>query len=455
MGCPFLAPRGGSIPRKSKRFRWPSAASGIPVATTPVLALVALAFGIALPERRSLDQPASRAPADTVTWAAPKPSDTLKRGMALSHALDARGMGESEIRAITGRLEAYRDPRLLREGTAVRFALGPDGAPYRVRIELNPDSMLDFVHSDTTWAARIQAVPFAVDTVCITGFIESSLWSAQLGGDLDRFAPSEWEGLVYDLADVFAWKVDFTRDLRHGDGLRVALERKMRADGTVRSRHFLAIELRNRDRVYRAFPQDRPGGKYAYYDEEGRSLRGAYLRYPVPYRITSHYGRRRFHPLLKRVRAHQGIDYGAPYGTPVEATASGVVARAGWSGGYGRMVELRHPNGVRTRYAHLSSIPASIRRGARVEQGQIVGKVGSSGLATGPHLHYEFLVQGRHANPLNVEVPSAPSVEPARLAEFQQSRDRAVALLAAVPIPREAPVLAAGPSKSSLPGQTP
>jgi murein DD-endopeptidase MepM/ murein hydrolase activator NlpD len=370
-----------------------------------------------------------------VTWAPARPGDTLTRGAALSHVLDSRGFGSDQVREITRLLEAYRNPRALRPGTALRFALGAAGVPDRILLALTPDSLLHFVRTDSVWTTRIEQVPFVMDTVRISGVVESSLWSAHLGGDLDRFGKKEFEELVYDLADVFAWKVDFTRDLRRGDAFRIALERKVRPDGTVRSRHFLAIELRNRDRVLRAFPQPRPGGRFAYFDEDGRSLRGAFLRYPVPYRITSHFTTRRFHPILKLWRAHEGIDYGAPAGAPVEATASGIVTRAGFMGAYGRLVELRHPGEIRTRYAHLSSIPADVRPGAHVEQGQIIGRVGSSGLATGPHLHYEFLQNGKHRDPLTVEVPNAPSIAASNRAEFDLDRDQALALLLAIPVP--------------------
>ena len=326
--------------------------------------------------------------------------------------------------------------------------------PDRIRLELNPDSILHFVRSDSAWTTRIELTPFVMDTVRISGVIESSLWSARLGGDLDRFTSDEFEKLVYDLADVFAWKVDFTRDLRRGDALRVVLERKVRSDGSIRSRHFLAIELRAQDRILRAIPQPRPDGRFAYFDEEGCSLRGAFLRYPVPYRITSRFTNRRYHPKLKRYRAHEGIDYGAPAGAPVEATASGVVARAGFMGGYGRIVELRHPQGIRTRYAHLRSIPPHVRPGAHVDQGQIIGRVGASGLATGPHLHYEFLQKGKHRNPLTVDLPSAPSVVASRLVEFHRTRDEALAMLDGVPIPDAMPIaLASASTRSATPDE--
>ena len=373
--------------------------------------------------------PAQGTDPEPVTWAPPQRADTLSRGGALSQVLISRRLDSDQIREITRSLQPYRNPRTLRPGVALRFALAPDGVPNRIRLELNPDSVVHLVRSDSVWTTRLELVPFVMDTVRVSALVETNLSSARLSGDLDRFDVSEFEELVYALADVFAWKVDFTRDLRKGDTVRLALERKVRPDGSIRSRHFLAIELQNRGRVFRAIPQTRPNERYVYFDEEGRSLRGAFLRYPVPYRITSRFTNRRYHPVLKRYRAHQGIDYGAPYGAPVEATASGVVARAEFTRGYGRIVELRHPQGIRTRYAHLSSFAPGVRSGASVDQGQVIGRVGSSGLASGPHLHYEFLQNGKNKNPLSVELPTVSSLSASQLVAFRRSRDEALALL--------------------------
>ncbi|MGE5177881.1 MAG: peptidoglycan DD-metalloendopeptidase family protein [Bacteroidota bacterium] len=326
----------------------------------------------------------------------------------------------------------------------LRFAWAPgDSAsgrttPSRIGLELTPDSILHFVRADSLWTARLEQVPSVLDTVRVSAVIETSLWSAHLGGDVARLGPGGFEDLVFDLAEVFAWKVDFTRDLRKGDALRVAVERKVRPDGSIRSRHFLAIELRNAGRVLCAIPVARPNGGWTYFDETGRSLRGAFLRYPVPYRITSRFAGRRFNPVLKIYRPHEGIDYGAPTGTPVEATASGIVTRAGWGGGYGRFIELRHAQGIRTRYAHLSAIAAWVRPGAHVEQGQIIGKVGMTGLATGPHLHYEFILNGHHRDPLTVDMPvRVVALGGAQMAAFAKDRDHALGLLEGVTIPYE------------------
>lgn len=423
--------------RKTKKPKvddlWGRTGRGTTAGAVVSLAMFALSVALPFPPPPPAPRLEPAAP-DTVTWARTQATDVLNRGTTLSHALGSRGFDSEQIREITDLLRPYRSARTLPPGLRLGFSVAENGVPNRIRIPLNPDTILNFVWSDSAWATHIDLVPFVTDTVRISGVIASSLWSARLSGDLDRFKTDEWEDLVYDLADIFAWQVDFTRDMRRGDAFRVALERRVRPDGSIRSRHFLAIELRRGDRVLRAIPQDRPGGRYAYYDEDGRSLRGAFLRYPVPYRITSRFTNRRYHPILKRYRAHEGIDYGAPAGAPVEATASGTVTRAGFSGGYGRLVELRHPGGIRTRYAHLRSFAPDVRPGAHVEQGQIIGRVGSSGLATGPHLHYEFLQNGRHRNPLTVEMPGAPSIPAASLTDFLRARDVALALLEGIAV---------------------
>ncbi len=355
--------------------------------------------------------------------------DTLGRGMALADLMAANGLDGQAIYEITEVIRAYKKPRTLRPGAVMRFSGAPGVTPDRVNLRINPDTTLRMIRSDSTWTARLEVAPLVVDTVRLSGVITSSLWNAELGGDAARLEPGGFQEMVYDLADVFAWKVDFTRDIRTGDAFRVAIEREVRPDGSVKSRHFLAVELVNQGKVWQAIPYPREGGRIAFFDPEGGSLRGAFMRYPVPYRITSGFSRHRYHPILKRYRAHQGTDYGAPRGTPVHATASGTVTRAGWWGGYGRAVEIRHMNGIRTRYAHLSAIAAGIHPGARVGQGQVIGRVGSTGLATAPHLHYEFLQNGAHRNPMSVSLPAEPGLEKERMADFRRRRDLALALL--------------------------
>ncbi|TFG88531.1 MAG: M23 family metallopeptidase [Gemmatimonadales bacterium] len=377
-------------------------------------------------------------------------SDTLGRGMSVAELMAANGFEAPQIHEITQVVRDFKRPRTFRPGVVVRFSSEAGGSPDRIHLQLNPDTTLHLSSSDSGWTGRLEVVPLVVDTVRLSGVIESSLWLARLGGDVDRLEEGGFEEFVYDLADVFAWKIDFTRDIQKGDGFRVAFEREVRPDGSVRSRRFLAIELSNRGHALSAIPYTRPGGRVAYFDAAGAALRGAFLRYPVPYRITSGFTKRRYHPVLKRYRPHQGTDYGAPQGTRVQATASGTVTRAGWWGGYGRVVELRHANDVRTRYGHLSGIASGVRPGKHVEQGQFIGRVGTTGLATGPHLHYEFLQHGRHRNPMAISLPATASLEAKYRDDFRRVRDEGLALLDGLSLPVVSDIaVAAGPAGSS------
>lgn len=361
--------------------------------------------------------------------------DTLGRGESLAQLMADNGFDAAQIHEITRTIREFKKPRTLRPGVVMRFSGVPGETPDRLRLELNPDTLLHLSPSDSGWKARLEVVPVRVDTVRIAGVIETSLWFAQLSGDVDRLVENGFQEIVYDLADVFAWKIDFTRDIRTGDAFRVAIEREVRPDGSIRSRRFIAIEMRNQNHVLPAFPYTRPEGRRAYFDAEGEALRGVFLRYPVPYRITSGFTHRRFHPVLKRYRPHQGIDYGAPHGTRVQATASGVVTRAGTWSSYGKTVEIRHTGGIRTRYAHLSAIAPGIRAGRRVEQGQFIGRVGATGLASGTHLHYEFIQNGRHRNPLSISLPTAPALEKEHMEDFRRRRDAAMAVLDGIALP--------------------
>ena len=372
--------------------------------------------------------------------------DTLGSGETLGELLAANGVSAPRTHALTQVVREYKNPRSLRAGLVARFTADPGKEPTRVVLQLNPDSLLDLVAEDSSWKAEVHEVPVGLDTVILAGLIESSLWFADLSGEAWKLSDDEFSEYVFDLADVFAWKIDFTRDIRTGDAFRVAIERERRPDGSLRSRRFLAIELRNRDRVLQAIPYARPGGRREYFDVDAEALRGVFLRYPVPFRVTSGFSSRRYHPVLKRNRAHLGIDYGAPHGTPVKATAAGTVTRAGVWSSFGRIVEIRHVKSFSTRYAHLSSIASGVKVGAFVQQGQVIGRVGSSGLATGPHLHYEFLQGGQHRNPATVDLPSAERLEEEYLEAFRLERDEALSLLDAVPLPVPSPVAAAEPA---------
>jgi YD repeat-containing protein len=374
--------------------------------------------------------------AEIVVPAPPPPVtayDTLSRGETLAELLTDHGFDGPSAYAFTQVMREVKSPRRLQAGMIARFSGPPGAAPDAVQLLVNADSLVELQSVDGTWSAAVHEVPVVVDTVRFAGLIDSSLWFATLSGEVDRMGENEFKEYVFDLADVFMWKVDFTRDIRRGDAFRVAVEREVRPDGSIRSRRFLAIELENNGRRFQAIPFTRPGGRREYFAPDGKSLRGSFLRYPVDFRITSGFSRRRYHPILKVNRAHLGTDYGAPYGTPVKVTAAGTVTRAGVWGGYGKMVEVRHTKGITTRYAHLSRVGVHV--GQKVDQGDVIGRVGATGLATAAHLHYEFLQAGRQRNPARVDLPSAPALEQEYMTDFDAARDRALALLDGVALP--------------------
>ena len=268
--------------------------------------------------------------------------------------------------------------------------------------------------------ADVLARQYETRVETVGGTIESSLFGAiEASGEEDQ--------LALDLADIYAWDVDFNTEIQRGDSFRVAVE-KLSLDGAfARYGRILAAEFVRGDRVLRAFRHEGAGGA-GYYDAEGRPLRKAFLRSPLRFtRISSRFSRSRLHPVLHVRRAHLGVDYAAPSGTPVAAAADGVVSAAGWMGGYGRTVKIRHPNGYETLYGHLSRI--DVRPGQRVAQGARVGAVGATGLATGPHLDYRMSRDGQFVDPLRLESPPAePVPENERLA-FAQTLRRSAALL--------------------------
>lgn len=229
------------------------------------------------------------------------------------------------------------------------------------------------------------------------------------------------DSVATGLADIFGGDIDFHRDLRKGDRFSVAYESVNHLGRMVRTGRILAAEFVNDGRVYRAVWFEGADGKGGYYTPEGKNIRKAFLRSPLEFsRVTSGFSAARFHPVLHETRAHRGIDYGAPVGTRVKATGDGVVDFVGKQGGYGNVVMLRHQTHYVTVYGHLSGFAAGLRKGTRVAQGDVIAYVGATGLATGPHLHYEFRVDGVHRNPLTIALPEAPPLAASQLGQFRQ-----------------------------------
>lgn len=244
------------------------------------------------------------------------------------------------------------------------------------------------------------------------GIIKSSLFEAAKDAGLS-------ENLTMDLAYIFGWDVDFVLDIREGDSFNVVYEELYLDGKKVADGNILAAEFVNQGRSIKAVRYETPRGYASYYTPEGRSMRKAFLRTPVDFtRISSRFGKRH-HPILNTMRSHKGVDYAAPRGTPVKASGDGKIIWRGRKGGYGKTVVIDHGNGYSTLYAHMNSYSRKFRSGSRVKQGDVIGFVGSTGRATGPHLHYEFRVHGSHRNPLTVKLPTAAPVNKKYLADFQ------------------------------------
>ncbi len=348
-------------------------------------------------------------------------ADTLQAGETLSELLARAELAESEARALLGQLEQHQDPRRMRPGSVIAYHKSiEDGAVRRMELRLDADRTLNLLRDGDDWVAEVAEVEVRTDTAVVAGSIESSLYNALISGDADAAVIEERLRLVDLLADrIFAWQIDFSRDLRKGDEFRVLYERLVRPDGSARSIRVLSAQFNINDRDYDAYAFAPGDAGEDYFDRAGESLRRAFLRAPLQYRrISSAFSNSRFHPILQVNRAHNGIDYAAASGTPIYAVGDGVIQRAGNGGGYGNVIDIRHNRGYMTRYAHLNGFARGIRAGTSVKQGDLIGYVGATGQATGPHLHYEFHSGGRPIDPNSIADTTGDPVPSSYTAQF-------------------------------------
>ncbi len=351
---------------------------------------------------------------DSVAKASRPPVElTIRRGETLSETLRGLGLEPGEAHAATQALRRYVDPRRLRPGDQYRayFGAGEELAAFELALAGRGEVRL--ARNGEDWDCSWRPYERSVRVRSIAGTLADSL-DASL-----RAAGADPE-LAYKMADVLQWDLDFNRDLQPGDHFEVLFEDVFLDGAPYGLGEVLALTYQAGRRQLEAYRY----GEDAYYDPEGRPLRKMFLRSPLPYsRVTSRFSRRRFHPVLKTYRPHWGVDFGAPTGTPVRVTAGGVVVSAGWDRGGGKTVKVRHPNGYLTAYLHLSRFAKGIRGGARVAQGEVVGYVGSTGLATAAHLDYRVQRNGRWIDPLSLSGVAAPAIPKAESAKFAAWRD--------------------------------
>ena len=358
--------------------------------------------------------------------------DTVRSGETIIKVLARGGLSELIAREAL-KVAKTLNPRSIPAGMRVVTRTPPqDTLPSQVIFRLATDRLLYLQRGDSGWTAREERLPWVIDTVVISGTITSTLYEAMDSAARNMLPSSARQELVYTLADVYEYRVDMSRDLQIGDRFTVAAERRRLNDGgaeITRINEVLGASMTLSGRTTEAVRfRSVTGGLY--FDQDGKPMRSGFLRTPVAFRrISSGFGMRR-HPILGTMRAHQGTDYAANAGTPIRAIGDGVVIRATYHSGYGNVVDIRHANGYVSRYAHMSRFGSGIRVGARVLREQYVGYVGSTGLSTAPHLHFEVLVNGVQRNSrvvlANVSADPVPAKE--RVA-FAEAHARAKALL--------------------------
>lgn len=336
--------------------------------------------------------------------------------------LERLGADDGEADNLRRSSQAARSFRLLKLGTEVQAKVSEDGKLWSLWFLTPNDTMLSIDRVGDGFSTAEQSVALERRIELKSGEIKSSLFGATDTAGIP-------DNVAMQLADIFAGDIDFQRDLRRGDRFSVVYEAVVYLGRAVRSGRVLAAEFTNQRKTYRAVWYQDVGGKGGYYTPDGANLRRAFLRSPLELsRITSRFGMR-IHPFFHQWRAHTGVDYGAPAGTRVRATGDGVVEFAGRRNGYGNLVVLRHYGGFSTYYAHLQGFARGLRGGTRVAQGDIIGYVGQTGWATGPHLHYEFRVHGQYRNPLAITFPAAQPIAVQELAAFNRVADPLVARL--------------------------
>ena len=337
--------------------------------------------------------------------------ERIQRGDTIGSLLARLGV---EDRAAVQFLSSSRDARSLYQlapGRVVRARTTADGQLVTLRY-MQGDTELSVQQQGDSYTIVAEKPALETRVLMKSGEIRSSLFAATDAAQLS-------DSVATQIADIFSTDIDFHRDLRRGDRFTVVYEMLYNIGEPVKPGRVLAAEFTNQGKRYQAVWFQNGAGQGGYYTFDGKNIRKAFLRSPLEFsRISSGFTTARFHPVLQQWRAHKGVDYAAPRGTGVKATADGVVEIAGRHGGYGNLIVLRHQSKYTTWYGHLSGFAKGVHNGAHVSQGDVIGYVGATGLATGPHLHYEFRINDQHQDPLRVVMPEAPPITPEYRAAF-------------------------------------
>ncbi|MFP6861284.1 peptidoglycan DD-metalloendopeptidase family protein [Pseudomonas sp.] len=352
--------------------------------------------------------------------APPPESDPLHRivsvenGDTLSTVFAKVGLSATTLHTVLNSSKEAKQLTRLKVGQALEFKLSADGQLESLHSKLSDLESIALTKSDNGFSFKRELVKPEVQTSYSHGVIKSSLFLSAKRAGLSH-------SLTMDLANVFGYDIDFAMDIREGDEFELIYEKKVVDGKQVGTGNILSARFTNRGKTYTAVRYTNKQGNSSYYSANGESMRKAFIRTPVDFaRISSRFSTGRRHPVLNKIRAHKGVDYAAPRGTPIKAAGDGRIVLAGRHGGYGNAVIIQHGQRYRTLYAHMNGFAKGIRSGGNVKQGQIIGYIGTTGLSTGPHLHYEFQVNGVHVDPLSQKLPMADPIASSEKARFMQ-----------------------------------
>lgn len=338
---------------------------------------------------------------------------TVRSGDSLAAIFNRAGLSPQEVHRLVNADERVKALTRIYPGDEIHFRLTEDNKLDALRYQLNQTSTLSVDREGDDFSVSIQEKALERRVLHTTGVIDRSFFLAGRQAGLSH-------GQLMEFMSVFEWQVDFNRDIRAGDAFSVLYEADYLNGERVRDGRILAAKLINRGQRLNALHFELPDGTSGYFDPDGENMRKAFMRRPIQQaRISSSFSRHRKHPVLGITRPHLGTDFAAPTGTPIMASGAGRVIHRGRKGGYGHTIIIQHGNQYRTLYAHMSRYQDGLREGSRVEQGQIIGYVGRSGLVSGPHLHYEFMVNGNHFNPMTVNLPNGDPIPEEHMADFR------------------------------------
>ena len=337
-------------------------------------------------------------------------SEKVKKRDTLSQIFNRFGLSSKEAYTLVT-LEEAAPLKLIRPGEKIEVVTTASEGDQKkqdlaaLRYQLDKFKSLVVLRTDEGYQIETEIREPVVQHKLAQATIEHSLLGAAKAADIPY-------DIVYQLASIFGWQVDFARDIKSGDQLKLIYEELYLDEELVGHGEIIAAELFTALKQYRAIRHTDEQGHVTYFAPNGDGIQGSFLRSPLKFaRVTSKFSKKRFHPVLKKWRAHKGVDYGAPMKTPIMATGDGIVTLAGRKKGYGKTVIIRHGHKYQTLYAHMNSYAKGIKAGARVKQGEVIGYVGKTGWTTGPHLHYEFRINGVHQNPLTVELPKSAPID--------------------------------------------